>query len=70
MNQEERQELVKYRIKKARETFNEVGLDVENTKIFTGLLKIFIWLRNPSVTTRCICNQVICFPILALGYYI
>ena len=30
MNQEERQELVKYRITKARETFNEVDLHVEN----------------------------------------
>ena len=30
MNQEERQELVKYRIKKARGTFNEVGLHAEN----------------------------------------
>ncbi len=30
MNQEERQKLVKYRIKKARETFSEVVLHIEN----------------------------------------
>ena len=30
MNQNERQELVKYRITKARETFNEVELYIKN----------------------------------------
>ena len=30
MKQDERQELVKYRISKARETFNEVDFHVEN----------------------------------------
>jgi len=30
MNREERQELVKYRIRKSRETFYEVDLYVEN----------------------------------------
>ncbi len=30
MNQEERQELVRFRFTKARETFNEVDLHVEN----------------------------------------
>lgn len=30
MNRSERRELVKYRISKARETFNEVQLHIEN----------------------------------------
>jgi hypothetical protein len=30
MNQQEREELVKYRIKKARETFSEVELHIVN----------------------------------------
>ena len=37
MNQEERQELVKYRITKARETFNEIALHVENN----------LWIYDP-----------------------
>jgi len=41
MNQEERQELVKYRIKKARETFNEVGLHVENKLWNTAVNRLY-----------------------------
>jgi len=41
MNQEERQELVKYRIKKARETFNEVSLHVENKLWNTAINRLY-----------------------------
>jgi uncharacterized protein (UPF0332 family) len=41
MNQEERQELVKYRIKKARETLNEVGLHVENKLWNTAVNRLY-----------------------------
>ena len=41
MNQEERQELVKYRITKARETFNEVGLHVENKLWNTAVNRLY-----------------------------
>jgi uncharacterized protein (UPF0332 family) len=41
MNQEERQELVKYRINKARETFNEVGLHVENKLWNTAVNRLY-----------------------------
>jgi uncharacterized protein (UPF0332 family) len=41
MNQEERQELVKYRITKARETFNEVGLLVENKLWNTAVNRLY-----------------------------
>ena len=41
MNQEERQELVKYRITKARETFNEVSLHVENKLWNTAVNRLY-----------------------------
>jgi uncharacterized protein (UPF0332 family) len=41
MNQEERQELVKYRITKARETFNEVDLHVENKLWNTAVNRLY-----------------------------
>jgi len=41
MNQGERQELVKYRITKARETFNEVGLHVENKLWNTAVNRLY-----------------------------
>jgi uncharacterized protein (UPF0332 family) len=41
MNQEERQELVKYRISKARETFNEVDLHVENKLWNTAINRLY-----------------------------
>ena len=41
MNQEERQELVKYRITKARETFNEVSLHVENKLWNTSVNRLY-----------------------------
>ena len=41
MNQEERQELVKYRITKARETFNEVSLHVENKLWNTSINRLY-----------------------------
>ena len=41
MNQEGRQELVKYRIKKARETFNEVNLHVENKLWNTAVNRLY-----------------------------
>jgi uncharacterized protein (UPF0332 family) len=41
MNDKERQELVKYRIKKARETFNEVGLHVENELWNTAVNRLY-----------------------------
>lgn len=41
MNDKERQKLVKYRIKKARETFNEVGLHVENELWNTAVNRLY-----------------------------
>lgn len=41
MNQEERQELVEYRITKARETFNEVDLHVENKLWNTAVNRLY-----------------------------
>lgn len=41
MNQEERHELVKYRITKARETFNEVNLHVENKLWNTAVNRLY-----------------------------
>jgi len=41
MNQEERQEFVKYRITKARETFNEVRLHVENKLWNTAVNRLY-----------------------------
>jgi uncharacterized protein (UPF0332 family) len=41
MNQEERKELVKYRIKKAWETFNEVDLHVKNELWNTAVNRLY-----------------------------
>ena len=41
MNQEERQKLVKYRIKKARETFSEVDLHIENKLWNTAVNRLY-----------------------------
>lgn len=41
MNQVERQELVKYRITKARETFNEIDLHVENKLWNTAVNRLY-----------------------------
>jgi uncharacterized protein (UPF0332 family) len=41
MNQEERQELVKYRITKARDTFNEVDLHIENKLWNTAVNRLY-----------------------------
>jgi hypothetical protein len=41
MNLEERRELVKYRITKARETFNEVDLHVENKLWNTAVNRLY-----------------------------
>jgi len=41
MNKMERQELVKYRIVKARETFNEVELHVENKLWNTAINRLY-----------------------------
>ena len=41
MNQEERHELVKYRITKARETFNEIDLHVENKLWNTVVIRLY-----------------------------
>lgn len=41
MNQEERQELVKYRIIKARETFNEIYLHIENELWNTAVNRLY-----------------------------
>ncbi len=41
MNQEERQELVKYRLTKARETFNEVDLHIENKLWNTAVNRLY-----------------------------
>lgn len=41
MNQEERHELVKYSITKARETFNEVNLHVENKLWNTAVNRLY-----------------------------
>jgi len=41
MNQKERQELVKYRIRKARETFSEVDLHVENKLWNTAVNRLY-----------------------------
>jgi len=41
MNQEERHELVKYRITKARETFSEVSLHVENKLWNTAVNRLY-----------------------------
>jgi len=41
MNQEERQELVEYRITKARETYNEVDLHVENELWNTAVNRLY-----------------------------
>jgi len=41
MNQEERQELVKYRISKARETYKEVELHIENELWNTAINRLY-----------------------------
>ena len=41
MNQEERRELVKYRITKARDTFNEVDLHIENKLWNTAVNRLY-----------------------------
>jgi uncharacterized protein (UPF0332 family) len=41
MNQEERRELVKYRIIKARDTFNEVNLHIENKLWNTAVNRLY-----------------------------
>jgi uncharacterized protein (UPF0332 family) len=41
MNQKELQELVKYGIRKARETFNEVDLHVENKLWNTAMNRLY-----------------------------
>jgi uncharacterized protein (UPF0332 family) len=41
MNQEERQKLVKYRINKARETFSEVDLHIENNLWNTAVNRLY-----------------------------
>ena len=41
MNQQERQELVKYRIAKARETFKEVDLHIKNELWNTAVNRLY-----------------------------
>ena len=41
MNKQERAELVKYRIAKARETFNEVKLHIENELWGTAINRLY-----------------------------
>lgn len=41
MNQQEKQEIVKYRIIKARETFNEVKLHIENKLWTTAINRLY-----------------------------
>jgi uncharacterized protein (UPF0332 family) len=41
MNQQERNELVKYRINKARETLNEVTLHIENELWNTAVNRLY-----------------------------
>lgn len=41
MNPQERQELVEYRIKKARETFNEIELHIENELWNTAVNRLY-----------------------------
>jgi uncharacterized protein (UPF0332 family) len=41
MNSQERQELVKYRIRKARETYNEVSLHIENKLWATAVNRLY-----------------------------
>ena len=50
MNQEERRELVKYRITKASDTFNEVDLHIKNLDFTICIQEVLstTWLPGPG----------------------